>query len=133
MRLSSSRLTRRRRLLVALLSIRGIRALNLALRGAFSAAIYIGVFSLSYFFDDRTKTFVAGLLAGDVSNIFQLFCAMLLIEFVKGKIVEAVVEKPLRRLEAHTTGKEMESLSGLGVRVSIFVAKMKADLKGRIV
>lgn len=123
----------RRRLLVALFAIRGIRALNLALRGALSAAIYVGVFSLSYFFDDGTKEFVTGLLAGDASNIFKLFCAMLLIEFAKGKIVEALVEKPLRRLEAHTTGREMESLSGLGVRTHILIAKMKADLKERIV
>ncbi len=123
----------RRRLLVALFAIRGIRTLNLALRGVLSAAIYVGVFSLSYFFDDSTKEFVAGLLAGQASNIFILFCAMLLIEFAKGKIVETLVEKPLRRLEAHTTGKEMESLSGLGVKIHILIAKMRADLEGRIV
>lgn len=123
----------RRLLLVALLAIRGIRALNLVLRSALSAAIYVGAFSLSYFCDDGTKKFVAGLLAGQASSIFTLFCAMLLIEFVKGKLVEALVEKPLRRWEAHTTGKEMESLCELGVRIYVLIAKMKSDLKGRVV
>ena len=123
----------RRRVRFALRAVRGIRALNLVLRGALSAAIYIGVFSLSYFFDDITKKFVAGLLAGQASNILILFCAMLLIEFGKGKLVESLVEKPLRRREAHTTGKEMESLCGLGVRTHILIAKMKAELKGRVV
>lgn len=127
----------RRRLIVALVAIRGIRALNLALRGAFSAAIYVGVFSLSYFFDDRTKEFVAGLLsgllAGEASSFFTLFGAMLVIEVAKGKLVEAAVEKPLRRWEAHATGKEMESLSGLGIRIHILMARLKSDLKEQVV
>jgi len=122
----------RRRLLVALFAIRGIRALNLGLRSAISAAIYVGVFGISYFFDDSVKEFVAGLLAGQPSSYVKLFGVMLLIELAKGKLVESFVEKPLHRWEAHATGQEMESLSGLGVRTYILIAKMKAELGERI-
>jgi hypothetical protein len=121
----------RLRLLVALIAIRGIRALNLGLRSALSAAIYVGVFGISYSLDDRVKEFFAGLLAGQASSYAKLFGVMLLIELAKGKLVELLVEKPLRRWEAYATGREMESLSGLSVRTYILIAKMKAALRDR--
>jgi hypothetical protein len=121
----------RLRLLVALLAIRGIRALNLGLRSALSAAIYVAVFGISYSLDDRVKEFFAGLLAGQASSYAKLFGVMLLIELAKGKVVELLVEKRLRRWEAYATGREMESLSGLGVRTYILIAKMKAALRDR--
>jgi len=121
----------RRRLRRALRVIRGIRALNYAARAAVNAAIYVGLFALSYFYDDFVKDFVAGLIAGEIGNYVKLFGVMLAIELIKGKIVDLIIEKPLRSWEARATGREMTALSGLGVKTWILIARMKAALAAR--
>src|SRR5207249_2490241 len=105
----------RRRLRWALVKVRAARAMNGSLRSVISAGVYIGLVWFGYRFGPLIEHFFDKLFEGQPLAYLKLFGALLLIEILKGKLIEKPIEKRMRSWEARTTDREIGVLCVIDV------------------